>query len=96
MEDENDYKPGADLGRWSGRTSGNKQEIEEHAAHYAELHPDPPTPTSLTSMVSRVAARLRGTSGRGRSTAKKAAPPKDVWAEEEALYRAKDEGEPHA
>jgi hypothetical protein len=92
---ENDYKPGADLGPY-GRTGTHERDIEEHAAHYAELHPDPRPPTRLRSIVSRVAARLRGSSGRGRSTAEQAASSTDVWAEEEARYRAKNQDEPPA
>jgi hypothetical protein len=84
-------------GPWGGRGQNLdlQREIEEHASHYAELHPDPPTRTSLTGVVRRMAARLRGTRGRGGGPSEAAPRPEDLWAREEALYRAKNEGEPH-
>jgi hypothetical protein len=98
MNWENDYN--RQPGPWTGGHAGGvdpglEHEIEEHAGHYAELHPDPPTPTSLTSIARRVVARLRDTRGRGRHPAEGVTSSEDVWAREEALYRAKNEGEPH-
>jgi hypothetical protein len=94
---EDDYHARPSPGPYAerGNDAELQREVEEHAAHHAELDPGPPTPASLTSIARRVAARLRGAHGR-RDAAQTAAPSEDVWAEEEALYRAKDEGEPHA
>lgn len=95
MKWDNDYN--RDPGPWGGRGEnlGLERDIEEHAAHYAELHPDPPVRTSLTSVARRTAARLRGNRGRGRPPVEAATPPEDLWAREEARYRAKNEAGPH-
>lgn len=69
------------------------REIEEHAAHYAELHPDPPARTGVTGIARRVVARLRGTRGGGRHPAEAGTASEGVWAREEALYRAKTAGD---
>jgi hypothetical protein len=71
-----------------------ERDIEAHASHYAELHPDPRARTGLASILRRAAGRLRGTRDSDRPQA--ATSSEDVWAREEALYRAKNEGEPHA
>jgi len=83
-------------GPWGirGGTPGLEQEIEEHAGQYAELHPDAPARPGLTGIARRMAARLRGTRGRGRNRGEAGTSSEDVWAREEARYRAKNEGEP--
>lgn len=91
-EDDYNRQPGPWASGGGGTDPALEHEIEEHAAHYAELHPDPPARTSLASVARRVAARLRGTRGPSRSPRK---PSEDVWAREEALYRAKNEDELH-
>ena len=67
---------------------------EQSAMHYAEQHPDPRAGTSLTSIARRVAARLRRTPKRRPSSVDGATASEAVWAREEALYRAKNEGSP--
>ena len=81
-------------GPWADRANDREtqREIEAHAARYAELHPDPPTRTGLTGLVHRLTARLRGR----RDTGETPVPLEDVWAREEALYRAKNEGKRQA
>jgi hypothetical protein len=83
-----------DPGPWADRANDREvqREIAEHAAHYAELHPDGAARISLTGLVRRVAARLRGR----RDTGASAPTSEDVWAREEALYRAKNERERQA
>ena len=58
--------------------------------HYAELHPDRPV-----SFARRVAARLRRAVGRP-PTENRPLQLDEVWAREEARYRAKNEGKPDA
>ena len=96
---DNDYNQ--QPGPWGirGGTPGLEQEIEEHADHYAELHPDAPDRTGLTGIARRLAARLRGTRGprgggrRGRNRKEAGTSSEDVWAREEARYRAKNDGD---
>jgi hypothetical protein len=60
--------------------------MEERAAGYAEVHPDRPA-----SFARRMAARLRRALGRP-PTGRTPSQSDDVWAREEARYRAKNEG----
>lgn len=69
-----------------------QREIEEHAAHYAELHPDGAARTDVRGFVRRLGARLLGR----RDTGGSAVTSEEVWAREEARYRAKDAGKPQA
>ena len=96
MKWDNDYS--RQPGPWGGEELQGggpelEREIEEHAAHYAELHPDPPTQTGLGGIARRIASLLRGTRGSGRSPREAATPSEDTWVREEARYRAKNEGE---
>jgi hypothetical protein len=76
---------------WMGQGPSQylEREAAERAAHYRELHPDRPSRASLMSIIRRVAARLPSTSRPNRSRTER--PSEDVWAHEEALYRAKNE-----
>ncbi len=79
----------------AAREHQNEHELQECAARYSELHPDRSVGSGLTSFVRRVVGRLPGRSSRA-DIAKTAPSSEDVWAREEALYRAKNEGEPKA
>ena len=84
------FDPFQNPGTWRGSARDFDRELEENAAQHAQLNPDPPL-----SLSGRVRARLRR--ALGRPSARKAPPQlDDLWAREEARYRAKHEGKPDA
>lgn len=86
----------SDPGPWTSSRRGPdpdlQRQIEEHAEHYAEQHPDGADRVGVGGFVRRVVARLRGR----RDTGESAVTSEDAWTREEALYRAKNEGKPQA